>query len=342
MNPKKSFCYQVLRLSSVLFLGLMASCADSFDQASEKDITSSSAGLVHLGDQMHAGGDDQGAMEFYARAIQHAPGDEDAHQKLAALLETHGDTKDAAEQYRILTTLAPDNIDYHRAYGRALIILGQPADAEKQYEAALAIDSSDVRALNGLGVALDLIGDHAGAQDKYKHALEEKPDDMATINNLGHSYVLAGSYDDAIQLLEPHEADPAAPATLRENLAEAYGMNNMMVDAERVMRKDLTPEQLKKKLARFRAAREKTALPIFANLGAFATADLAKARLDRLKEQFTAAIGQLDLEVVPEVDEEGGTPTFFVRAAGFKNTADAHAFCKTLKKDGAFCNAHEG
>jgi hypothetical protein len=153
---------------------------------------------------------------------------------------------------------------------------------------------------------------------------------------------LTGSYDEAIQLLEPQFENSAAPPELRQNLAEAYGMKGMYVDAERVMKKDLTPEQIKKKLAQFRSARAKTAGPsAFANLGSFSTADLAQAHLDKIKEQFADTVVRLNLEVVPEVSEEGGTPTFFARAGGFKSMADARAFCKLLKKSDASCSEHE-
>jgi len=39
---------------------------------------------------------------------------------------------------------------------------------------------------------------------------------------------------------------------LRQNLAEAYGMNGMFVDAERMARKDLKPEEIKRNLAYYR------------------------------------------------------------------------------------------
>ena len=299
--------------------------------------------MAHIADQMHAQGDDQGAMEFYARAVLRSPDDADAHQKLAALMEVHDDNKDAAEQYRILTQLEPDNADYRRAYGRVLIKLNQPADAKTQYGMALASDPSDIRTLNGLGIALDLLGEHAGAQAQYRTALEQKPDDTTTINNLGHSYVLDGSYDQAIKVLEPQDQNPAAPPTLRANLAEAYGMAGMYVDAERMMREDLSPEQVKKNLARFHAAHGKAVAPVaYANLGGFATSDLAQARLDKIKENFAPDIGSLTLAVAPEVDEVGGTPIFLVRVDGFKDLPAAKTFCIQLRKGGAFCKEHEG
>ncbi|MGL1204029.1 hypothetical protein ACSTK0_23920, partial [Vibrio parahaemolyticus] len=82
-----------------------------------------------------------------------------------------------------------------------------------------------------------------------KQALDEKSNDLTTIGNLGHSYVLAGAYDQAIAVLEPHQNDKAATPAFRQNLAEAYAMAGMDVDAARLARRDLPPEQIKHNLA---------------------------------------------------------------------------------------------
>src|SRR5262249_39817998 len=152
----------------------------------------------------------------------------------------------AAEQYRILTTLDATNADFWRSYGRLLIKLDRPADAKVPYENALKINSDDTRALNGLGITLDLLGDHAGAAARYKAALELQPDNFITISNLGRCYVLSGDYKEAIQTLEPYYQNSQAPVVLRQNLAEAYSRAGMDVDAERVLKMDLPPEDVKR------------------------------------------------------------------------------------------------
>jgi Flp pilus assembly protein TadD len=328
-------------VGTALALLLLAGCADAFDQTNG-DLNSPVGGTLRIADQLRAQGDNEGALQFYARAVQQAPSDAVAHRKLADALEAQGDAADAADQYKALVKIVPDNIDDLCAYGRVLIELNRPSEAKEQYEAALKIDEDNTRALNGLGIAFDVLGDHAAAQANYKVALEQKPDDLGVVNNLGHSYMLSGAYDEAIKLLEPQAQDPAAPLTLRQNLAEAYGMSGMEVDAERVLKSmDLPPDQLKKELARYQAARGKT-LPerLYADLGDFSTPDLAAARNDSIKKQFTGATEQLTLAITPDVEEEGGTPTFHAEASGFADAVAAKAFCETLKKGGAFCKVH--
>src|ERR1700761_2789397 len=95
--------------------GSLAGCANSLDQTNE-DMNSPAGGMAYIAGQMHAQGDDEGAMEFYARAIQKSPNDVSARSKLAELFEAHGGYKDAAEQYRALVKLQPKNADFWRGY----------------------------------------------------------------------------------------------------------------------------------------------------------------------------------------------------------------------------------
>jgi hypothetical protein len=149
---------------------------------------------------------------------------------------------------------------------------------------------------------------------------------------------MAGAYDDAIKLLEPQAANPATPPALRQNLAEAYAMAGMDADAERMLKMDLPPEQVKKKLAHYHALRAKSATsPPYAMLGSFTTSGFAQARLDTIKQQFSKETESLTLEIESRPEGEGETPVFYTRARGFKNSADMKVFCEILKKGGAFC-----
>jgi Flp pilus assembly protein TadD len=254
----------ILQQLSVRFLVLgtlaisLAGCADVLDQTNG-DLNSKTGGMAYIADQMHAQGDDEGAMEFYARAIQRSPDDVSTRAKLTALFEAHGAYKDAAEQYRALVKLDPKNADYWRGYGRTLIRLDHPKDAKDKYETAVKLAPDDTRSLNGLGVTLDLLGDHAGAQEKYKAALDQKSDDVVTINNLSHSYIVGGNYDEAIKILQPQLDNSAAPPALRQNLAEAYAKNGNDKEAERLLSVDFPSDQVKKKIAHFHATRAKVA-----------------------------------------------------------------------------------
>ena len=165
---------------------------------------------------------------------------------------------------------------------------------------------------------------------------------------------------------------PSAPAPLRQNLAEAYALSGRDADAENVLKIDHKPAQVKKLLAHYRLMREKAAKAaaisapppvqapvhpspietapssspssppglIYANLGSFSSADLAEARLDKLKEQFGGALGNAHLTVVAYGEKEGDPADYYVRAIDFSDLASAHAFCKTLEKGAAFCKVY--
>lgn len=331
-------------LCLLLTLGLLAGCANALDTTNE-ELNSSSDGMTHLAMRLHEQGDDAGAIEFYRRALQRKPDDVKAIKGIAAILESGNYNAQAAEYYQQLVKMQPDNAENLRDYGRVLIKSGRPVDARQQYETALALDPNDVKSLNGLGVALDLIGNRAAAQEQYKKALAQKSDDLMTITNFGHSYVLSERYEEAIRLLEPHAENKQAPPALRQNLAQAYSARGMNVDAERVLKKDMTVDEARRFLNTHNARRDPTSgnclpeRPGTADLGSFGTPSLADAHASRMRAQFPVETQGLVFEVVPEVKAEGGTPDFHVRAHGFKNVGAAKAFCDEIKKKGPFCKA---
>jgi Flp pilus assembly protein TadD len=328
-------------LGCALLALLTNGCAASQFDTTDGEVTSSTEGMVYIGDQLHSRGDDDGAVDFYTRALQRVPNDLLAHKHLGEIFEAHGYNAEASEHYRTLVKLAPDVAGYHRLYGRVLIKLNRPADAKAEYLAALKKNSSDMKSLNGLGVALDLLGDHTGAQDNYRKVIDQNSDDLVATNNLGHSYVLSGNNADAIKLLEPIADRSDSPAALRENLAEAYAMSNRDDDAMTILKKDLNEEQARKKIASFHKPHAQTSdAPVFADLGSFTTAELARGRIEHIKEKFAADLSDVTLEIVPGAQDLGGTPEYYARATEFKSPAGAKAFCATLKKSKFFCKLH--
>ncbi|HUY69389.1 MAG TPA: tetratricopeptide repeat protein [Alphaproteobacteria bacterium] len=339
---KGIFCqgFRALPAVGVLMLAalLTAGCADSLDQT--RDLHAPLSNMVRVAMQMQKQGDEEGAAEFYRRALQENPDDVMARKGLAEIFVAHKDYVSAAGQYHALVQLRPGISEFRCAYGGVLLRLNRPSEARTQYEAALGENPGDLKARDGLGVALDYMGRHRAAREQYKKVLDRKADDYAALSNLAHSYVLSGLYRDAIRILEPVYRKPAAPAALRANLAEAYVLAGMDVDAERVAAMDMPPDEVKRNIAFYRAERLKLLPPteaFYADLGSFGTPALAKRRAARLHRRFAHAAGKLDFEVVPMVAKEGGTPTFFVRVRGFANASDAAAFCGTLMKQDVFC-----
>lgn len=323
-----------------LFIGFLLLAMVGCSADHPKNLASDN--VTKLGNQLRAQGDDATAASFYQRALQTRPDDIEARHNLAEIFEAHGDTLHAAENYQILADTDPSNGAAHRALGRLALKEGRAAAAKDEFEKALSINSDDVKAANGLGIALDFLGNHGAAQDTYKKILSDNPSDLTTLNNLAHSYVLSGSYNEAIQVLEPHLKDKGVTPALRQNLAEAYGMAGMDVDAQRVGLMDLPPELVKRNQAFYQARRAQLSVApkFYADLGTFPTQALAEGQMDRIKEAVNIESLGLVLNINPEVRAIGGTPSFVLKAVGFRNSAKVKDLCLMLKKQNIACTPH--
>lgn len=326
-------------LTSTLFLSSMTVLALAACSIPTEPEGVGEQGMTNIAIRMQQQGDDEGASDFYQRALQHKPDDRLALRNLAALLEAHGNYADAEHYEATLLRYAPDDKEAGYTDGRLLLRLGRPAEARDLYQKILNDDRHDVKAQNGLGVALDYLGQHEEAENQYRVALEREPDNLVTLNNLAHSYVLVGRYDDAIALLEPHAADKAATPALRQNLAEAYGMVGMYVDAERLARVDLKPLDVKRNLAWYRARRAKLAPePKFvADLGSYPTNDIADATAENARAALGDTNPAIALSIKPQVQTIGGTPSFTLRATGFTNASSLKSFCDLMVNSGISC-----
>ena len=133
---------------------------------------------------------------------------------------------------------------------------------------------------NGKAIALDHSGDHAGAQELYRKALALSPDSLLTQNNLAMSMILNGQIDDAIALLETLNKRKDANATVRQNLALAYGLKGNPARARELNLQDVSPEQAEQNLQFYeKYARLKQEQ---------ASSNASPASLDDLLNNFTA------------------------------------------------------
>lgn len=321
-------------LIASLLLGLCA-CAPDIEKLS--DPNSPSAGMIRMAEKMTERSDNAGAVSFYQQALQNDPKSVVARSGLAALLEKMGNKEGAAAQYKEAVKLKPKDGELRRSYGRVLIVLDKPADARDQYEKALDRDSKDVKALNGLGVALDYLSEHEKAQKKYKEALELDPKNINTTNNLAYSYVLSGKPGEAIKLLEPYQKDPAATPALRQNLALAYGLKGMDIDAERVAKMDLPLSLVRANMDYYR--RKRTEISVskepYAEAGSYSTEPMAKAQALKIKELDLDS--GIKIKVEPEVSAPGGTPRFVVNIVAASKSVDLEKICKDLVKQDMPC-----
>jgi Flp pilus assembly protein TadD len=307
----------------------LAACADEIDHGPDPD--SAGANMTRLAQQLIAQGDKAGAVDFYQRALQRDPTNRTALLEYGALLEQAGNTDAAAQLYSHGLDAKPRDPELLRRYGRTLIALDKPKEAKDQYEKALDVDDDDVKALNGLGAAWDYLGDHEKAQKYFLKALTQDKDDLRTLNNLAYSYILSGHYQEAIARLEPYQKDPAATAALRQNLALAYGLAGMDLDAARIAKMDLNAAQVKANLSYYR--RQRAALAVstapYLDLGSYATQGMAEAVIGRL-EGLDLPAG-LTPVVMPEVTVPGGTPRFMLHLTGPLRDEESGTICRNIK-----------
>ncbi len=107
---------------------------------------------------------------------------------------------------------------------------------------------NNANAHNGKAVAFDHSGNHQAAQDIYKTALSLEPKSLPITNNLAMSLILNHQPEQAILLLEPLLELYADNATLRHNLALAYGLTGNKDKALKLNITSMTKQQAEENL----------------------------------------------------------------------------------------------
>lgn len=328
----------LFRLCSVFcVLALACACATS---PTKPEASGGAASMARLGDHLRNKGELEGAVNFYRRALVEEPDNGAAIKGLAAVLAQWGDVSGVANVYREGVKARPKDAELRRLYGQHFLTQDNPYEARMHFEAALALEETP-KIRGSLAVALDHLGEHALAQRNYEKALEALPGDLALLNNLAYSYILARDYKRAMQILEPVADDKAATPALRQNLALAYGLAGMDADAERMSRKDLSPEKVQQNIEYYRRQRAELELSKapYAELGSYATEEMALAQIKKLKENVDKTGGHMQAVVLPEVSAPGGTPRFAVRMLGCARPSDVTRLCATLAQSGIPCVA---
>jgi Flp pilus assembly protein TadD len=312
---------------------LLAACA----HPPEEDLNAPGAGMISLGRQMQERGDLPASLGFYERAIERDPDNFFAHRAMAELLHRMKNLDSAAAHYQAALKLYPHDAVTLRGYGRLLLQQDKLAEAQDVLAQAVKADGSDSKALTLYAVTLDYAGRHDEAQHRYRRALEAEPDNLVTLNNLAYSYLLSGQVNAAIALLEPRQHDPAAAPALRQNLALAYGLAGMELDAERLLRRDLPPAKLRETLDFYRARRaELGTAQAHALLGSYGTEALAQHALVKLAPVIAAKSRKAKLVIEPQLMEVGGTPRFALVLKA-DQADELRRICDRLAADGQDC-----
>lgn len=208
--------------------------------------------LVASARQAEATFDYETAANQYQALLNRNPGDRNYTIALSRNLRYVGRNSDAV-------ALLSDWLGKHQPDGKVLLELGKAylaSDrlglAEKTLRQSLDKDANNWDAYSSLGVVMDYQGNHADAQAQYLEALKIAPDNPTVLNNLGLSRAQAGDLPGAIEALRRAADQPSAGVQVRQNLAMVLAINGDLEGAERLTRKDLTPEQIRKNMTYFR------------------------------------------------------------------------------------------
>lgn len=141
---------------------------------------------MSAGDQYLFGGDYEGAIEEYERAVSIVPTLGDAHVTLAVLYEVAGRPDDAEKALVAAREAYGDDLTYYLALGRAYETVGEHERAMVATEEAIAIDPESPQAYLTRGSIYE-------ATEEFGRALEdyERAGDLAQQRGQDALYVMA-------------------------------------------------------------------------------------------------------------------------------------------------------
>ncbi|MFD1033374.1 SPOR domain-containing protein [Sphingomonas hankookensis] len=166
--------------------------------------------------------------------------------------------------------LSPRDATYRALLGRMYLAAGRFGSASQAFSDVLALDPTDAKAALNLALAQTATGEWVTARETLTaHSARISPADR------GLALALAGDPAGGIALLSEAARDPAATATVRQNLALALALDGRWVDARTVASVDMAPAQVDQRLTEWAAfARpEHAAQQVAALLGVTPAAD---------------------------------------------------------------------
>lgn len=200
-------------------------------------------------------GNVQSAAQLEAQIVALDNKDPESFLALISSLENMGEKEAMLETAEIGAKLNPDNLQIKLATAKAYIANDKP---DRALESLTAMkDFRTVEYYNFLGIANDMLGNSLAAQDAYRGSLAISPGNLMTLNNQGLSYLLAGEPEKAIPIFESLYKRSDANATVRSNLALAYGLSKKDAKAKEILLKDLSRKQADENMKYYRELRKK-------------------------------------------------------------------------------------
>jgi Flp pilus assembly protein TadD len=313
---------------------------------------------LDIADNALHGGSPELALQISSNILVQHPGNEAALLTRGEALTALGRPDEAAASFQAALAANPQSVGAMIGLGR-LRLASDPAGAEQLFLDALSHEPRNGVALNDLGIARDLQGRHGEAQAVYRQALGVNPDMTAAQVNLALSLAMGGQPQQGVQLLRPLADAPGATRQVRHDLAAVLTMSGDRAGAQRILSKDLPPNEVQQALDAFASAQPNAAATLLAGgapaetpaaltlatppsggilvqlAGASPSREDAERKWQLLQRQMPDLL-QAREPTIAEV-ARNGQPTWRVRTSGFAAAADATTFCDQVRKTGTTC-----
>ena len=267
---------------------------------------------------------------------------------------------DAGKSFELALKAEPASVHAKIGLGRVRLATN-PAEAEDLFLDVLRQEPRNPNAWNNLGIARDLLGRHTEAQEAYREVEPITAEMPAAKVNLALSLAISGDTVAALRIIEPLAAAPDASLKLRHDYAAILALAGRDSEAEDILRKDLSNDEVRQAMDAFRQQRRgapdnapvspgpasppaagkrpvSDAAPArtLVELGLYPSEDAAKAKWHALRmklpDLFAGHRPRTDLK------PQDGKPRWRLVADGFSDQGSVREFCEKLHAIRATCH----
>jgi signal transduction histidine kinase len=178
-------------------------------------------------------GDEDGAIEWFERALAVNPNDYSAMRAKGISLANQGNHDAAIEWCDKALAVNPNDYKAMRARGVALSKKGNLDAGIEWFDKALAVNPHNYEAMRDRGVSLSKKGDLDAAIEWFDKALAVNPNDYDTMRNKGVSLANQGNHDAAISWFDKALSIRPDDVDIMRCKAIALGLKGLRDDAIR-------------------------------------------------------------------------------------------------------------
>lgn len=184
--PAAAVCLSALSIATWINVGYWKNTFTLFGHAIEV-MPANHVALLYLGNTLSEQKNDSGAIEYYKKSVEAAPGFAEARFNLGLALFHDNKFDKALEQYNMVLNIKENYPRVHFYIANVLAKTGHTDSAAKHYSIAIENDPDDIEAYSNWAVMLAEKGQIEQAVEKYNKALAIKPDNADVHNNLGNA-----------------------------------------------------------------------------------------------------------------------------------------------------------